>query len=102
MAFTDPILAGEELVREAIRSDNYVPGVSGWRIASNGAAEFENIGIRDNLWTPKITLNGQDLGTRLDAMPKGCVAYISGYPVVQTTTEIQCMQVEVDIVAGRY
>jgi hypothetical protein len=102
MAFTDPILAGEELVRNAIHSENYIPGVSGWRIASDGAAEFDNIGVRENIWTPSITLNGQDLGTRLDAMPKGVIAYINGSPVVSTTTEIQCMQVEVDIVAGRY
>jgi len=102
MAFTDPILAGEELVRESITSANYIPGVSGWRIAGDGAAEFDNIGIRENLWTPKITLNGQDLGSRLDDMPRGCVAYINGNPAVSTTTEIQCMQVEVDIVAGRY
>lgn len=102
MAFTDPILAGEELVRNAIHSENYVPGVSGWRIASDGAAEFDNIGVRENIWVPKITLNGQDLGARLDAMPKGIVAYISGYPIVSTTTEIQCMQVEAELVRDRY
>jgi hypothetical protein len=102
MPFTDPILAGEELTRQSIKSANYIPGVSGWRIAADGAAEFDNLGIRGNLWVPTITLNGQDLGSRLDAMPRGNVAFISGYPVVQTATEIQAMQVEVDIVAGRY
>ena len=61
MAFTNPILAGEELNRTGIKSDNYAPGVSGWRIASNGAAEFDNIGVRGNLWVPTITLGGQDL-----------------------------------------
>jgi hypothetical protein len=49
MAFTDPIISGEQLNRTGIRSDNYIPGVSGWRIASDGAAEFDNIGVRHNL-----------------------------------------------------
>jgi hypothetical protein len=102
MAFTNPILAGEELNRTGIRSDNYVAGASGWRIASDGAAEFDNIGLRGNLWVPSITLNGQDLASQINALPKGCIAFINGYPVVQTTSEIQCMQVEADIVSGRY
>jgi len=42
MAFTNPILAGEELNRTGIRSENYVAGQSGWRIANDGAAEFED------------------------------------------------------------
>lgn len=102
MAFTDPILAGEELVRDAIRSENYIPGVSGWRIAGDGAAEFDNVGIRGNLWVPTITLNGQDLATQLDNMPKGVIAFISGYPVVSTTSEARCMLTDANIVRGRY
>lgn len=102
MAFTNPILAGEELNRTGIRSENYIPGISGWRIANDGAAEFDNVGLRGNLWVPSITLDGQDLGSRINALPKGIIAFINGYPVVQTTSEIQCMQVEADIAAGRY
>jgi hypothetical protein len=102
VAFTNPILAGEELNRTGIRSENYIPGVSGWRIANDGAAEFDNIGLRNNLWAPSITLNGQDLASRLDALPKGVVAFITGYPVVSTTTEAQVMSLDCDIVNGRY
>jgi len=102
VAFTNPILAGEELNRTGIRSENYVPAVSGWRVANDGAAEFDNVGLRGNLWVPTITLNGQDLNTRINNLPKGCIAFITGYPVVQTATEIQVMQVEADIVTGRY
>ena len=43
--FSDPIVAGEVLIRTAIRSDNYVTGVSGWRIARNGTAEFVGLVI---------------------------------------------------------
>ena len=102
MAFTNPILAGEELNRTGIRSDNYVPGVSGWRIASDGAAEFDNIGVRHNLSAEAVFINGRDVATQLDALPKGCIAYRSGYPIVSTTSEVQCMVVEADLVHGRY
>jgi len=102
MAFTNPILAGEELNRTGIRSENYVAGQSGWRIANDGAAEFDNVGLRGNLWVPTITLAGQDLGTRLNNLPKGVIAYINGYPTVQTTSEIQVMSLDADIVTGRY
>jgi len=102
MAFTNPILSGEELNRTGIKSENYVPGDAGWRIASNGAAEFDNVGLRGNLWVPTITLGGQDLGTRLNNMPKGIIAFITGYPVVATTSEQRFMLVDFNIARGRY
>ncbi len=41
MTFTDPILGGEStLIRDAIRSPNYVPGVSGWSINRDGTFEL--------------------------------------------------------------
>lgn len=46
MGFSDPITAGDVLIREAIRSPNYNPGVSGWRIAKDGTAEFVGIVIQ--------------------------------------------------------
>jgi hypothetical protein len=42
MAFSNPIVAGEDLVRTAIRSPNFLAGVRGWRIAKNGDAEFND------------------------------------------------------------
>jgi hypothetical protein len=102
MAFTDPIIAGEELTRQALKSDNYIPGVSGWRIARDGAAEFDNLGIRGALWAPQIFLGGQDLDTRLTKMPRGVLAWMGGYPTTQTTTEAQIMATEVQVIAGRW
>jgi hypothetical protein len=102
MAFTNPILAGEELTQPAIRSNNYDPGVAGWRIAADGAAEFDNLGIRGNLWAQSVTLNGRDLETRLSALPGGVVAWVSGYPTENTTTERQIMFTAGDVVAGRW
>jgi hypothetical protein len=103
MAFTDPILAGEQLVRTAISSENYIPGVSGWRIASNGAAEFDNLGIRTTVWVPQIILNGRDLQTQIiDPMPRGTLAWAAGFPTTSTTTEDGIFYLEVDIVTGRW
>lgn len=42
MAFTNEVVGGITVVRPAIQSANYVPGVSGWRIARDGSAEFAN------------------------------------------------------------
>lgn len=49
MSFGNPIVAGSELVREAIRSKGFVTGVSGWRIARDGSAEFSNVVVRGSL-----------------------------------------------------
>jgi len=44
--FANSILAGNKLVREAIESPNYVPGVSGWSIQRDGNSEFNDTTIR--------------------------------------------------------
>jgi hypothetical protein len=45
--FSDPIVGGMSvLIRDAIRSRNYVAGVSGWSINQDGTAEFSDIVIR--------------------------------------------------------
>lgn len=46
-SFSDPIVGGESvLIRDAIRSRNYVASVSGWTINADGTAEFSDITIR--------------------------------------------------------
>lgn len=46
--FSNPIIGGGgALVYPAIKSPNFVTGVSGWRIAKNGSAEFSNVIIRN-------------------------------------------------------
>lgn len=40
MPFSDPILAGSTLIRPAIQSPDYEPGVSGWSINADGTSEF--------------------------------------------------------------
>lgn len=57
MPFRDPIVSGNTLVREAIQSGNYVAGVAGWKISSNGDAEFNSVAVRGwfNTQTTGIT-----------------------------------------------
>jgi hypothetical protein len=47
MAFEEPVLGGNNaLVREEVKSPNYVAGVSGWDLGKNGDAEFNSIVVR--------------------------------------------------------
>jgi hypothetical protein len=49
MNFGDPVVGGETLIRAAIRSPNYVTGVSGWTINADGSAEFNDVDVRGDL-----------------------------------------------------
>lgn len=54
VAFSNEITGGQgALVRPAIKSPNFVTGVSGWTIDRDGSAEFNNLSIRG-------TFNGTD------------------------------------------
>src|ERR1041385_4569810 len=47
MGFVNPILGGGgALVRPAIKSPNYSPGLTGWTIKRDGSAELNNVVIR--------------------------------------------------------
>lgn len=52
--FENPLTAGTVLVREDIRSQDFVEGVSGWRIEANGSAEFNDITIRGSDGVPAV------------------------------------------------
>lgn len=81
MPFRNPIVAGEELVIPAIRSDNYVESVDGWRISRDGNAEFANANITgsigaDSLYGSTVSVgqgglilnDGSVVGDRFDAL----------------------------------
>jgi len=62
MAFNNPIVGGTTLIREAIKSPNYVPGVSGWSINKDGSAEFNDVTIRGSLIVDgDVTLDANDV-----------------------------------------
>ena len=49
MPFNNPIAGGDFLVRPAIKSPNFVTGVSGWSINRDGTAEFSQLTARGGL-----------------------------------------------------
>jgi len=61
MGFRSSILAGTRLVREAIQSSNYDPGVSGWTVNRDGSAEFADLQVRssDGSGTTVLIANGE-------------------------------------------
>lgn len=46
MGFSDPLVAGYVLIRQEVRSPDYVAGVSGWILRRDGYAEFNEIVVR--------------------------------------------------------
>lgn len=59
--FENPLTAGTVLVREAIQSQNYVAGSSGWIIEADGDAEFNNLTIRGTFRGTDFILNEEGL-----------------------------------------
>lgn len=51
MGFSNPILAGEELLRNAIRSENFSL-TEGWRIDRDGSAVFNDLTSRGSMQSP--------------------------------------------------
>jgi len=61
MTFQNPIVGGNKLIRDAIQSSDYEPGVSGWSIERNGNAEFRNVTVQGEI----VLTPGQVSGTEL-------------------------------------
>ncbi|WP_298561401.1 hypothetical protein [Streptomyces luteogriseus] len=49
MQFQDDLAGGVVLVRPALQSPDYVPGVSGWAVMIDGSAEFNDVTLRGTL-----------------------------------------------------
>lgn len=86
MSFTNPIVAGTKLVRDAVQSPNYTPGSAGWSINRDGTAEFQNATVRGSVQlggTPpaaSVTIGG--------TVPAELVTYYAaGAPETQTAPE---------------
>lgn len=58
MTFSNPITGGQgALVRPAIKSPNYNPGVDGWSINKDGSAEFNDLTIRGTFRGTEFIIN---------------------------------------------
>lgn len=120
MPFNNPLVAGEELIRSAIRSENFTedqpntPG-TGWKISRNGDATFNNIDVRGNAEGPSasfdvVTANselnykGVELSDILGAMPQGINAYgeIPGdFYVANAGAFVPLLEIDTTILPGR-
>lgn len=47
LTFADPVVGGVTLVRPAIQSPGYLPGVRGWAVKDDDSAEFNDVTIRN-------------------------------------------------------
>ena len=56
------VLATSGGVLAKIRSSNYVAGVSGWQVDSDGNAEFNNVTVRGTIYATAGTIGGWTIG----------------------------------------
>ncbi len=62
VAFSNPITGGQgALVRPAIKSPNYITGVSGWTIKKDGSAEFNNLTIRGTFFGTQYIIDSNGM-----------------------------------------
>lgn len=61
MVFRNSVVGGTTLVRPAIKSPNYVAGVSGWSINADGSAEFNDLTIRGEFRGTNFIMNEDGL-----------------------------------------
>lgn len=80
MTFQNEIVAGTVLVREAIESENFAPGVAGWKIWANGDAEFNDVTVRGDL----IAGTATDY-VKVSSTPSPHIEFASSAAAVDTT-----------------
>jgi hypothetical protein len=86
MPFTDPVVAQDELIREAIRSSNYSAGQSGWRIGADGTAEFTGMQINVSGSGDGIIMRHSDTGLVVGAVTE--LGAVCGTSVSCTTDQL--------------
>ena len=97
MRFTDAVLAGVVLNREAIQSDSFVSGASGWRVLKTGSAEFNDVVFRGDAQSSnfvsgssgwRILRTGSaefnDVTIRGDAQSNNFVSNSAGWRILRT------------------
>ncbi|MFD9053297.1 hypothetical protein [Streptomyces zaomyceticus] len=77
MSFNNPLVAGTTLVRRAIKSPDYVPGVSGWSINRDGTVEFNALTSRGEV----IAGNATDY-VKVTASPSPHIEFMSSAAAV--------------------
>lgn len=86
--FRNPIVAGFNLVRNAIQSPNFVTGVSGWIIRKDGTAEFANSIIRGILSV--VGISGEKI----------VISSVAGRPQIQLFSPDGTNMDTINLIAG--
>lgn len=86
MPFSDPIVSGTRLVRTAIQSDGFVPGVSGWQITRAGAAQFADVDIVVTGADSGLTIVRSSDGTVMGSIDENGVGSFQDLTVVNDIT----------------
>lgn len=90
MPYNNPIAGGDNLIRPALQSPNYSPGVSGWIVRRDGSVEFNNAVFRGSVFvqsgTDTIVIDNNTFGfpsiafyTAPNTYPSGTPAGINAY-----------------------
>lgn len=74
MAFADPITAGDQLIHQAIKSEGFITGVTGWSVNKDGSAEFNN-----------VTMRGSWQVTSPSTSRIKCYVDSNGFPIIEFT-----------------
>lgn len=74
----DELSANIVLVNNIISSNNYVTGVSGWAINSNGTAEFANTSIRGAIVAASLETTGIDISASGNLTAANFALYANG------------------------
>lgn len=84
MSVNREIVAGNTLIAEAIQSQNFVAGVSGWQIRADGAAEFSQVTVRGQVFVTGA--NGSYVQIR-NVFSAGAEILLKGQTISNATVE---------------
>jgi hypothetical protein len=69
----NPVFGGGVLIRDAIQSSDYVPGVAGWQLSRDGNADLNNVRVRGTIDVESsdgsAVIIAPDSGGRIDFVP---------------------------------
>lgn len=80
MPFKEVIAAGVFLVREALRSPNFVSGLAGWTINRDGTSEFSGVIVRGTIIVGTVPGNHIEIITTDNPIPQASINFYSGDP----------------------
>jgi hypothetical protein len=111
VTFRNSILAGNTLIRQAIQSQNFATGSTGWAIKKDGSAEFNNVLVRGTVFVKDTNGNyvklwidpGGDaiaeFGTALSATPFNLPGDVLSYTAGSGATARQGLQMDGPVTA---